>query len=48
MFEDCNFDKFEFINKIKAIAEETKHRVEARLQYENNIKRIAEDNLSLE
>lgn len=48
MFEDCNFDKFEFINKVKEYAEETKHRVQARLQYEDKLKRITEEKGSLE
>lgn len=31
MFEECKYDKFEFISRIKTMAEETKRRVDARL-----------------
>lgn len=40
IFEDCKGDKFEFINKVKEIAAETKRRVDARLVYEDKIMRI--------
>lgn len=48
MFEDCKGDKFEFMQKIKDIAVETKSRVHARLHYEDKINKIYSEGGSLD
>lgn len=48
MFEECQGDKFEFINKLTAIGHETKYRVQTRLQYEIKIMKIWEEGKTLE
>ena len=48
MFVDCKGDKFDFINKVKELASETKRRVEARLIYEDKIMKIWEQGKPLE
>lgn len=42
MFEDCKGDKFEFIQRVRELAAETKKRVEVRLVFENKIMSIWE------
>ncbi len=48
MFEDCKADKFEYINKVKEIAAETKKRVDARIVFEDKITQIFNDNRPIE
>lgn len=48
MFEECNGDKFEFIGKVRLIAQESKARVDQRSPYERKIMKIWEDGKTLE
>jgi hypothetical protein len=48
MFEECQGDKFEYMKRVKALAAETRNRVEQRLVYENQIIKVWEENRTRE
>lgn len=48
MLEECKGDKFEFINRVKEVAAETKKRVDARKVYEDKIMKIWSEGKPLE
>lgn len=48
MLEECKGDKFEFINRVKEVAAETKKRVDARIVFEDKIMKIWSEGRPLE
>lgn len=48
MFEECQGDKFEFMNKLRAICVETKNRVDQRMPFETKILSIWQEGKTLE